>query len=84
MLQVNFIMTDIIRKILVLLKITIILKHFLRSIIDSYFLKNNYFFTKYNDGKSKAWKRTINEDVRNLYRLEKLKKETTHVTIKGI
>ena len=54
MLQVNFIMTDIIRKILVLLKITIILKHFLRSIIDSYFLKNNYFFTKYNDGKSKA------------------------------
>ena len=29
-------------------------------------------------------KETINEDVRNLYRSEKLKKETTHVTIKGI
>ena len=27
---------------------------------------------------------TINEDVRNLYRSEKLKKETTHTTIKGI
>ena len=56
MLQVNFIMIDIIHKILVLLKITGILKRFLGSIIDFYFFEknNSYFFTTYNDEKSKA------------------------------
>ena len=42
-LQVNFIMTCIIHKILVLLKTTIILKQVLRSIINFYSLKDNYF-----------------------------------------
>ena len=53
-LLVDFIMINIIHKILVLLKITRILKRFLRSVIDFYFLKNNFFFTIYNDGKSKS------------------------------
>ena len=44
MLQVNFIMIWIIHKILKLIKITIILKRFLRSVTDFYSLKNNYFF----------------------------------------
>ena len=39
-LQINYIMICISHKILVLLKITKILKPFLRSIIDIYFLKN--------------------------------------------
>ena len=53
-LLVDFIMINIIHKILVLLKITRILKRFLGSVIDFYFLKNNFFFTIYNDGKSKS------------------------------
>ena len=53
-LLVNFIMINIIHKILVLLKITRILKRFLRSVIDFHFLKNNFLFTIYNDGKSKS------------------------------
>ena len=55
MLQVNFIMICIMHNIcIVLLKITRILEGFLRSIIDFYFVKNNYFFfTTYNDGESK-------------------------------
>ena len=44
-LQVHFIMICIIHKILVLLKTTRILKRFLRSIVDFYFLKNDYFFS---------------------------------------
>ena len=39
MLQINFIMISIIHKILVLLKITRILKRVLRSIIDFFFKK---------------------------------------------
>ena len=55
MLQANFIMICIIYKNLVLLKITRILKRFLRSIIDIYSLKNNYFFfTIYSDVKFKS------------------------------
>ena len=42
-LLVNFIMINIIHKILVLLKITRILKRFLRSVIDFHFLKNKFF-----------------------------------------
>ena len=49
MLQINFIMISIIHKILVLLKITRILKRVLRSIID-FFLKKKKKFTTYNDG----------------------------------
>ena len=41
MLRVNFIMICIIHKILVLLKVTRILKRFLRSKTDFYFLKKN-------------------------------------------
>ena len=55
MLQVNFIIIYIIHKILVLLKITRILKRFLRSIIGFYFYKifcNS--FTTDNDGKIKS------------------------------
>ena len=52
MLQVNFTMVCIIHKILVLFKITGILKRFLRSIIVFYFLIN--FFTTHNDGQSKS------------------------------
>ena len=40
-IKVNFIMICLIHKILVLLKITRILKHFLRSIIEFYFSKDN-------------------------------------------
>ena len=54
MLQVNFIVIYIIHEMLVLLKITRILKRFLRSIIDFYFLKNDVFFTTCNDGKYKV------------------------------
>ena len=58
LLHVNFIMIYIIHKISVLLKITRILKYFLRSKIDFYFLKKKInFFTRYNDEKVKAWRR---------------------------
>ena len=74
MLQVNFIMIWIIHKILKLIKITIILKRFLRSVTDFYSLKNNYFFSKFNDkrrGKhEEAEEENIIKDVRNLFRLE--------------
>ena len=58
MTRVNFIMIYVIRKISVLLKITRILKLFLRRVIDVhsfFFKKNNYFFfTTYNDEKFKT------------------------------
>ena len=58
MTRVNFIMIYVIRKISVLLKITRILKLFLRRVIDvhsSFFKKDNYFFfTTYNDEKFKT------------------------------
>ena len=44
MLQVNLIIIYIIHKLSVLLKITRILKCFLRTIRDIYFLKKQYFF----------------------------------------
>ena len=54
MLQVNFIMICLIHKILVLLKITRILKRFLKNIIDFYFFKTSNFLLTYDDGKSES------------------------------
>ena len=55
MLQANFIMIYIIHKILVLLKIIRILRHFLRRIMDFYFKKILInFFTTYDNEKSMA------------------------------
>ena len=58
MTRVIFIMIYVIHKISVLLKITRILKLFLRRVIDVhsfFFKKNNYFFfTTYNDEKFKT------------------------------
>ena len=56
------------------LKITRILNRFLRIIIDFHFSKNISFFTIYSDGKSTSWSRKQIKDVRNLFRLETLKK----------
>ena len=84
MLQVNFIMIYIINKILGL-KITRILKRFLRSIIDFYFLKNKYFFfATYNDKKYKASTGKQNSRWKKSVQIEKTKKETTDTTIKNI
>ena len=47
MAQFIFIMICIIDKISLLLKITRILKRFLRTIIGFYFLKNDYFFSQH-------------------------------------
>ena len=49
MLQVNLILICVIHKHLGLFKITKILKCFLRSIANSYFLKKQFFPTKFND-----------------------------------
>ena len=78
MLQVNFIKIYIIHEILVLLKITRTLKTFLRSIIDFYFLECSRLEEDEN------MEENITKDVRNLFRLKKLKKETNDATIKGI
>ena len=80
MLQVNFIMICIIYKILLLLKIIRILKCFLRSITDFYFVKKNFFSQHIMSTESRSLKNII-KYVRNLFRLEKLKKETIDTTI---
>ena len=55
MLQVSFIMIYTIHKISIMLKITITLKRFLRSIKDFYFYsKKIVFFAMHNDEKFKA------------------------------
>ena len=55
MLQVSFIMIYTIHKISIMLKITITLKRFLRSIKDFYFYsKKIVFLTMHNDEKFKA------------------------------
>ena len=84
MLQVNFIIMYIIHKMLVLIKITRILKYFLRSIIDFYFsFKTNELFSQYIMMESpRLEEENIIKDVINLVRLEKLEKETTDTTIK--
>ena len=82
MLQVNFIMICIIRKISVLLKITRISKRFLNSIIEFYFLKDNQFFSEHIMMKSPSLEEeNIIKDVRNLFRLGKLKKQTIGSTV---
>ena len=69
MLQVNFIIIYIIHKILVLLKITRILKHFLRSIIDFYFFKNNNFVSQHITMESSNLEdENITKDVRNPFK----------------
>ena len=79
MLQVNFIMIYIIHKISVLLKITRILKRFLRSIVDFYIKKKKLIlFTTYNDGNSKAWRK------KHLSRQEKENKEIKDRIIREI
>ena len=79
MLQVNFIM---INKISALLKMTRILKHFLRSIIDFYILKHLFFSQHIMMESSSLEEENIIKDIRNLFRFEKLKKETTDTTLK--
>ena len=75
MLQINFIMICMIHKILVLLKITRILKFFLRRIIGFYFLRRNFFFSQHIMMESPSLEEeNIIKDIRNLSRLEKLKK----------
>ena len=61
-------------KILVLLKITRILKNFLKSIIDFFFLSQHIMMES-------SWFENIIKDVRNLFRLEK---ETNDTTFRGI
>ena len=83
MLQVNFIIIYIIHKVLVLLKITRILKRFLRSIIELFiFLKIINFFSQHitMERSSLEEENTI-KDVRKLFRL---KKELEDTTIKDI
>ena len=79
MLQVNFIM---INKISALLRMTRILKHFLRSIIDFYILKHLFFSQHIMMESSSLEEENIIKDIRNLFRFEKLKKETTDTTLK--
>ena len=77
MLQFNFMMICIIHEILVLLKITRILKRFLRRIIMFYFLlKKKIFFLQHIMMKCPNLKKeNIIKDVRNIFRLENLKKK---------
>ena len=70
MLQVNFVMIFIIHKILVLRKITRILKHF----FSPHIMMESPSLEEEN----------IIKDVRNLFRLENLIKETIDTTIKDI
>ena len=73
MLQVNFIMISIIYKILVLLKITRILKQFLRSIIIDFYsqhiMKKISMLKEYRNIKE-----NIIKDIRSLFRLKKANK----------
>ena len=83
MLKVNFVMTWIIYKVLILLKITRILKCFLRSTIDLYLKKKNSFFLQHIMIKyPRPEEKNIIKD--DLFRLEKLKKERIDTTIKDI
>ena len=80
MLQVNFITVYIIHKIPVLLKITRISKHFLRSIMDFHFFTIIInFFSKHTMMESSGLEEYKNiekniKDVRNIF---SLKKKTT-------
>ena len=85
MLQINFIMICIIHKISVLLKIIRILC-FLRSIIDFYFFKKiiKFFLQHIMIESPRLEEENTAKDVKNLFILEKLKKETTDTTNKDI
>ena len=76
MLQFNFIIVYIIHKILVLLKITRILKHFLRTMIDFHFFKKiiNFFSQHIMMESSSLEEENIIKDVRNPFRLNKTEK----------
>ena len=88
-----FIMIYITLKISLLLKITRILKRFLRSIIDFYFrikLILNQFFSQHimmensrSEGAENVEDKII-KDVRNFIRVNKQVKETNNAAIKGI
>ena len=68
MMQVNFIMICIIYKIYVLLKITRILKHFLRS-FGLLFLKKQLFFSRHIMMENpRSEEENITKDARNLFR----------------
>ena len=76
MLQVSFIMIYLIHKISVLLKITRILKHFLRSKQALIFLKNNKLFSQHiMMESSRLEEENIIKNLKNFYRLEKLKRK---------
>ena len=82
-LQVN--MIYLIHKVLVLLKITSIFKKFLRTIIDFYGLRNNQYFSEHIMMENlRPEEENKNKDVRNLFRLVKLKKEAIDTTVKDI
>ena len=90
MLQVNFILIYVIHKILVLLKITRILKRFFKEynrLLFIFFRKSN-FFSQHLIMKSsrleedKNIEENIIRDVRNLIRLKKLKKKQMMMQIK--
>ena len=90
MLQVNFILIYVIHKILVLLKITRILKRFFKEynrLLFIFFRKSN-FFSQHLIMKSsrleedKNIEENIIKDVRNLIRLKKLKKKQMMMQIK--
>ena len=62
-------MICMIYKILVLVKITIIFKRFIRSIIDFCYLKNNYLSSRHIMMENRnPEKENIINDVRNLFR----------------
>ena len=69
----------------VFLEITRICKCFLKSIADFYFFLNNHFFSQHIMMESPSLEKENRiRDVRNLFRLEKVKKETIDTTLKGI
>ena len=80
MIQLNFIIICISHKVSILLKITRILKLFLRSIIDFYLKKRMIFFSQHiimessRHEEDKNIEDNIIQDVRNLFRLKKFKK----------
>ena len=73
MLQANFVMIYIIHKILVLLKITRILKRPLRSVTNfKKILKHLFFSLNTMMENPRPEKNNIIKDARNLFRLEKV------------
>ena len=88
-LQVNFTMIYKVHKISVLLKITIVLKQFLRIIIAFHIFKNvicfsQHIFVKYSKiEEDRNIEENIVKDPTNLVILKKLTKETHDATIEG-